>query len=103
MQIDVTDNSEVHRYEAHTDGALAGFIDYRIRDGRISLIHTQVEDAFEGKGVASVLVKRALGTVRDSGLAMLPVCPFVQAYLQRHPEYVDLVPEGERARFEPPG
>ncbi len=99
MQIEVTDNTAARRYEAAADGRLAGFIDYRVRDGRTSLIHTQVEDDFEGKGVASTLVKRALGMVRDSGLELLPLCPFVQAYMQRHPEFLELVPVEERRRF----
>ena len=99
MQIDVTDNTEAHRFEASANGRPAGFIVYSIRNGQISLIHTEIDNEFEGKGVASTLVKRALGMVRDSGLPMLPVCPFVQAYVQRHPGYVDLVPELERARF----
>lgn len=102
MEIDVTDNTEAHRYEAHADGALAGFIDYQVRDGRITLVHTQVEDAFEGKGLGSSLVKGALGMVRDSGHEMLPVCPFVAAYVKRHPEYLDLVPADKRASFDLP-
>lgn len=99
MQIQVVDNPEARRYEALADGSLAGFIDYRIRPGQINLIHTQVEDAFAGKGVASVLVKRTLEKVRAEGLGLLPICPFVAAYLKRHPEYVDLVPAEQRSRF----
>jgi len=99
MKIDVTDNPDARRFEVRANGTSAGFISYRLEAGQITLIHTEIQDAFEGKGVASTLVKRALGMVRDSGLVLVPVCPFVAGYLQRHPEYVDLVPELERARF----
>ncbi len=99
MKIDVTDNVDAGRYEAHADGQQAGYIDYRIRDGRISLVHTEVHNDFEGKGVGSTLVKRALAKVADAALELLPVCPFVASYVERHPEYADLVPASERARF----
>lgn len=102
MNIDVTDNPEEHRYQARADGTPAGFVEYQIRDGQIALIHTEVDDAFEGKGVGSSLVKGALGRVRESGLGLLPVCPFVAGYIKRHPEYLDLVPEQQRARFDLP-
>jgi len=102
VKIEVTDNPELHRYEAHFEDAVAGFIAYSIRNGRISLIHTEIENAYEGKGVASTLVKRALVMVRDSGLELLPVCPFVKSYVERHLQYLDLVPAGERPRFELP-
>jgi len=102
VQVDVTDNPEAHRYEAYVDGRLAGFVAYKITATHVALIHTEIEEAFEGKGVASTLVKRALGTVADSGLALLPVCPYVADYLKRHTDFLDLVPAGERARFDLP-
>ncbi len=102
MKVEVVDNRAAHRFEAHADGALAGYIAYRIHPGRISMIHTEVDDAFEGKGIGSTLVKRALQMVRESGLGLLPRCPFVRAYLQRHLEYLDLVPADERSRCDLP-
>lgn len=72
---------------------------YRLREGRISFTHTEVADAYEGQGVGSTLVARALDDVRRRGLPMLPFCPFVNAYIKRHPEYSDLVPEADRSRF----
>jgi len=99
VRIDVTDNSAAQRYEAHADGREAGYIDYRVRDGRITLVHTEVHDDFEGKGVGSTLVKGALAQAAEAGLELLPVCPFVASYVKRHPEYVDFVPASERARF----
>ena len=99
IKIDITDNPDARRFEARANGTSAGFISYRLEAGQITLIHTEIQDAFDGKGVASTLVKRALGMVRDSGLVLVPVCPFVAGYLQRHPEYVDLVRTQDRARF----
>ena len=55
----------------------------------------------EGQGLGSRLVREALTGLRDRGVAVLPYCPFVKAYLQRHPELVDLVPEAERAALRP--
>lgn len=99
MQISISDNTARHRYEAHADGKLAGFITYEVRDASVAMLHTQVSDAFEGKGVGSALVKGALGRVADAGSSVLPYCPFVAGYLRRHPELASLVPEERRASF----
>jgi predicted GNAT family acetyltransferase len=100
MDATVTDNSDESRYEIHSgDGRLAGFIVYRLKPGRISLIHTEIDDEFEGQGLGSKLVAGALDDARGRELGVLPFCPFVNSYIERHPEYVDLVPEGERKRF----
>ncbi|CAN5401462.1 hypothetical protein BH24ACT9_BH24ACT9_11210 [soil metagenome] len=99
MKIEITDNVETQRFEAHVDGQPAGFVEYRVRDRQIALVHTQVEDAFEGKGVASTMVKGALGRVAESGMELLPVCPFVASYVTKHAEYQGLVPAQRRARY----
>lgn len=104
MRIDIADNADAHRYEARTeDGTVAGFISYEIRGELLAMVHTQVEDAFEGHGVGSSLVKGALAMVRGSGLGLLPYCPFVAEYLKRYPEYQGLVPEARRTEFGLPG
>lgn len=99
MRISVADDTAKHRYEAHADGKLAGFITYELRDGSVAMLHTQVSDAYAGKGIGSALVKGALGRVADAGSSVLPYCPFVAGYLQRHPELQGLVPEQRRAEF----
>ena len=99
MELRVADNPEAERYEAFVDGELAGFMTYRLRGEQISLLHTEVDDAFEGQGVGGTLVAAVLDDVRARGLGVLPFCPFVKAYLRRHPGYLILVPESERARF----
>jgi predicted GNAT family acetyltransferase len=95
--LDVPDRS---RFELHVDGRLAGFAQYRLKPGLVVFTHTEVDDAFEGRGLGSTLVRGALDTVRQRGLSVRPDCPFVRAYVARHPgEYLDLVPEDLRPRL----
>jgi predicted GNAT family acetyltransferase len=99
MDLRVADNPDAERYEVFADGELAGFVTYGLQDGRIVLRHTEVDDAFEGQGVGSGLVSRVLEDVRARGLEVLPLCSFVRGYIARHPDYLDLVPEDQRAKF----
>jgi hypothetical protein len=62
-----------------------------VEPGLITLIHTEVDPAFEGKGIAGRLVAGALDDIRRRGLLVTPICRFVRSYLRRHPEYADLV------------
>jgi uncharacterized protein len=87
----VADNSEEHRYEAFVDEELAGHILYRFQSGLITLVHTEVDPAFEGRGIGSGLVAAALDDIRSRDLELVPICPFVRRYIARHPEYADLV------------
>lgn len=79
------------RYEAFLGDQLAGFISY-IDDerGRV-LQHTIVGDDFGGRGIASSLAKFALDDARTEGYSIVPQCPFVAGYIEKHPEYADLV------------
>ena len=96
----VLDVPDWSRFEIHVDGRLAGFAQYRLKDaGLIVFTHTEIDDAFEGRGLGSTLVRAALDTARSRGLAVRPDCPFVRAYVARHPEYLDLVPVDLRARL----
>ncbi|HEX7428798.1 MAG TPA: GNAT family N-acetyltransferase, partial [Mycobacterium sp.] len=76
-----------------------GFAEYRRRPGIISFIHTEIDPARNGEGLGTLLVKTALDTARAEGLAVLPYCPFVQGFIDRHREYLDLVPAERRAKF----
>jgi len=87
----VRNNAEELRYEALRDGELVGIVRYRIEPGVVVLVHTEVDEAVEGTGVGSQLVRVALDDLRVRGVGLVPVCPFVAAYLRRHPEYGDLV------------
>jgi predicted GNAT family acetyltransferase len=97
--IEVTDNSERERYEITVDGKLAGFVMYRRRPALIALVHTEVDSRFEGQGLGGRLIGAALDDARAEGLAVLPFCPFANAYIQHHLEYADLVPDAYRAQF----
>ena len=99
MELRVADNPSLERYEVFADGTLAGFTQYRIRPELIAFVHTEVGDEWEGQGVGSALVRGALDDARARSLAVLPFCPFVNAWIERHPEYGDLVPGEYRARF----
>jgi predicted GNAT family acetyltransferase len=95
----VVDNAAEQRYEVRVGSELAGYIQYRARPGLLALIHTEVDDRFEGQGIGSQLVAGALDDARTKDLAVLPFCPFVNSWLERHPDYVDLVPEERREAF----
>jgi predicted GNAT family acetyltransferase len=85
----VTDNPAQHRYELSLDGHTA-FASYR-RDGDVLLVyHTEVPREFESRGIGSALVKAMLELARAEGLKVKPLCSFVSAYMQRHPEFADL-------------
>ena len=89
--IEVGDNRRELRYEALAGGELLGQIRYRLEPGLVVLVHTDVEPSAEGKGVGSRLVGGALADIRRRGLRVVPICPFVAAYIRRHAEYADLV------------
>jgi predicted GNAT family acetyltransferase len=85
-RITVRDNPDELRYELLVDGTLAGEILYRLRSDAVVLVHTEIAPQFEGQGLGSKLVAGALADIRARGLRPVAVCPFVRAYLQRHPE-----------------
>ena len=98
--IAVRDNSELHRYEIRVDGQLAGFAEYRDA-GPIAraFVHTEIADEFGGRGLGSKLIRQVLDEQRAAGRQVLPYCPFVKAYISSHPDYLDLVPASQRAKF----
>jgi uncharacterized protein len=98
--VEIADRPAQERYEIRVDGRVAGVAQYRSRAGRIEFVHTEVDDRYEEQGLGGQLVAFALDDARSRGLEVLPLCPFVRGYIQRHPEYVDLVPGKLRARFE---
>lgn len=90
--LDIRNNQDRHRYEVSVDGHVA-HADYRIADGVITFTHTIVPPALEGRGIASALIRHALADVRAAGLRVVPQCPFVAAYIRKHPEWADLLLE----------
>jgi uncharacterized protein len=90
--VTVTPDRDQHRYQAHDGaGVLAGFVDYQDAGQVVVLSHTEVDPAFEGRGVGSVLARAALDDVRERGLKALVTCPFIIGWLKRHQEYVDVL------------
>lgn len=85
MAVEVTDNDSLHRFEIAVDGKVAGFAEYRTEPGAVVFTHTEIDPAFEGQGLGSRLAAAALQDVRERGLEIVPVCPFIAAYLKRHP------------------
>ncbi len=91
MNLEVTDNPAQSRFEIKVDGELAGFAKYRRRPGEITFVHTEVFDRFEGHGLGGKLARAALDAVRRSGERVVARCPFIAAFIDRHPEYQDLL------------
>ncbi|MFF5053178.1 GNAT family N-acetyltransferase [Micromonospora sp. NPDC000663] len=89
----VEDNPAKNRFEILVDDALAGFTAYVPRGEVLVLTHTEVDPGFQGKGVASALIRGALDEIRARGGRLVPQCPFVAAFVDKHPEYADLVVE----------
>jgi predicted GNAT family acetyltransferase len=87
---EVTDNTEKHRFELAVDGHIAATY-YKISDGVITFIHTEVPPELGGKGIGSKLIRGVLDQVRTAGLKVIPQCPFVKAFIEKHPDYQDLL------------
>jgi uncharacterized protein len=90
MSDSVRDNAARHRFELDADGHVA-FSNYR-RDGdTLTVLHTEVPAALNGRGIGSALARGLLDIARAQGLKVRPLCPFVSAYIAKHPEYADLL------------
>ena len=88
----VRDNPDDNRFEAVDEsGVVAGISAYRRYEDRIVFTHTEVDDAFEGQGVGSALARTALDEVRASGHSAVPQCEFIRGWIDKHPDYADLV------------
>lgn len=100
MDIEINAAGERNRYEITVDGKPAGFTQYERRGEAIAFLHTEIDPAYSGKGLAGKLIGHALDDVREQKLAVLPYCPFVRSFIAKHTEYTDLVPADKRAEFE---
>ncbi|MDA2803485.1 GNAT family N-acetyltransferase [Nocardiopsis suaedae] len=90
----VTDVPARRRYEARdagAEGTVAGFAEYLLAGEMVVFTHTEVDPSYEGRGIGSALVRASLDDVRSRGMVVLPLCPFYKGWIQRHPEYEDLV------------
>lgn len=91
MSHSVVHAKDEQRYEIHVDGILAGFTEAK-EDGDVVVFpHTEIFDQFEGQGLASELVTGALDDVRVRGKKIVARCPYVARFVQKHPDYADLL------------
>jgi hypothetical protein len=98
-RIEVADAPDGDRYELSIDGEVVAFTAYRARPDLIAFFHTEVDESVQGRGLADRLIRFALEDARARGLAVLPFCPFVKAFIERHREFEELVPETYREQF----
>lgn len=89
--VTVTRNEQESRYEAHLDGELAGYAEYQDQGDTIVFPHTVTEPDFGGRGVGSALVRTSLDEAREQGRSVVPECEFYAGWIDKHPEYADLV------------
>jgi len=89
--VQIFDNPAEERYEAQVDGAVAGTASYVLEPGRITFLHTEVDPAYAGRGIGSLMAKDALEDVRKKGLRVVARCPFFARYIREHAEYQDLL------------
>lgn len=92
----VRDDPHRHRYEIVVDGEPVGYAAYRDDARRRVFTHTRIDPEHEGQGVGSALARAALDDTRSHGLEVIPRCPFIAEFIDRHPEYADLVADPER-------
>ena len=89
----VIQNESAQRFEIENAEGVA-VLKYHLGNHHITLVHTEVAPELAGKGYAGMLVQTALEFARAKNLRVIPLCPFVRAYIARHPEYADLVGTG---------
>ncbi|HST80544.1 MAG TPA: GNAT family N-acetyltransferase [Kineosporiaceae bacterium] len=98
-QPEVRENVAEHRFEIWIADELVGFTVYQGLGQTKAFVHTEIDDRFGGRGLGSVLIRSALDSVRARGAEVLPYCPFVKAFIAKHPDYLDLVPTAQRSTF----
>jgi uncharacterized protein len=99
VQSEVRENATEHRFELWIGDELAGTSVYEGDGPTLPFVHTEIEPRFEGQGLGSTLIRASLDAVRERGGSVLPHCPFVQHFIEKHDEYLDLVPQERRTDF----
>ena len=96
----LADHPEINRFELRAaDDQVAAYSEYNVLKGALLFTHTEVLPEYEGRGLGSKLAAFALDEARRRGVHVIPVCPFIAAFLRKHPEYHDLVTEESRRAF----
>ncbi|GIE20651.1 N-acetyltransferase [Winogradskya humida] len=91
MDVTVRDNPQRNRFELLVDGEVSGFADYRVRDGILVVVHSEVDPKFRGQGLGNVLAEQTLDTLKERGEKVVPACPFFAHYVSEHHEYDDIL------------
>jgi predicted GNAT family acetyltransferase len=86
MDYTIIHNEKDKRFEIHLNGKIA-LVQYKLFEGGIAYMHTDVPPELEGKGIASTLAKYVLDYAANNNLKVKPYCPYINAYIDRHPEY----------------
>jgi len=97
--IAISNNPTQHRYEATIDGQLAGYCEYNLLKEAIMFTHTEVLEAFEGKGVGSAIARHVLDDARAQGVHVIPVCQFIAGYIRKRSDYAVVVRGHMRRAF----
>jgi hypothetical protein len=90
LQPDIYNNEQRQQFQTQVDGQLAS-LEYRLHEGTMVLMHTEVPPALGGRGIGSALAEYALNYARTHHLPVKIYCPFVAAYVRRHPEHQDII------------
>jgi len=92
MATEVVQDVSMNRFELLVDGVQAGISDYRIRDGKISFLHTEIDPAYRGQGLGDEIARGALNLVRaETDYQVVPLCPFIKKWIDEHADYQDLL------------
>jgi predicted GNAT family acetyltransferase len=98
----VVHDPQRRRYELRDGDELLGFSEYLPGGRSVIVSHTEIDERREGEGLGSVLVRGTLDAIRETGMTVIPTCPFTAAFIRRHPEYADLVDPSMRGQFQRP-
>ena len=99
MRVRIEHEPDLGQYLLYADDSRAGFLRYRIQGELMAIDHTEIDDRFDGQGLASDLARHVLDEAREEGRGVLPFCNFIRSWMERHPEYLDLIPAEQRPRF----
>ena len=91
--LELVKNEVAHQFEMNVDGNTAIII-YKEYPGKIALLHTEVPPILEGRGVATAIIEKSLNYIEQNNLKLIPLCPMVEAYLKRHPDWKRIVDQG---------
>jgi uncharacterized protein len=101
VDVVITNNEAAHQYEAHVNGQLAGRTTYRLQGERVVFIHAEVSPTWEGRGIATTMVRYAFDDVISRGGRITPLCPFVVGFVRRNPSYLEYVDPSQSGGSEP--